>query len=49
LLTFLLATQKKSELLPGNPRPTGISEPKQLKGKHSFDKLSQNGVGGSPT
>ena len=30
LLTFFLATQKESELLPGNPRPTGINEPRKL-------------------
>ena len=27
LLTFFLATQKESELLPGTPRPTGAGTP----------------------
>ncbi len=33
LLTFLLATQKKSELLPGNPRPVG--KPRQLRSQRT--------------
>jgi hypothetical protein len=43
LLTFFLATQKESELPPGNPRPTGISKPERLEGRRGFDKLSPNG------
>ena len=41
LLTFFLATQKESELPPGNPRPVG--EPQAQEGKDGFDKLSPNG------
>jgi hypothetical protein len=42
LLTFLLAKQKKSELPPGNPRPTALSK-EHTRRSNGFDKLSPNG------
>ena len=48
LLTFLLAKQKKSELPPGNPRPTELRGARPAGTRTGSSKLSKGGGGTTP-